>query len=80
MRDLIKENGFTLKKARSRWYPTEIITDADYVEDLVLLANTLAQAESLLYSLEKAAGSIGIHANINKTEFMYFKWEGTLSN
>ena len=36
--DLIKENGFTLKKARSRWYSTE--TPADYADDLVLLANT----------------------------------------
>ena len=26
--DLMKENGFTLKKARSRQYPTEIIMDA----------------------------------------------------
>ena len=53
----IKENCFTLfkKKPRSRQYPAETITDADYADDLVLLANTLAQAESLLYSLEQAA-------------------------
>ena len=42
-----------LKKARSRWYPAGTITDADYAYDLMLLANTSAQAESLLYSLEK---------------------------
>ena len=45
--DLIKQNGFTLKKTRSRIYPVEIITDADYADDLVLLANTSGQAESL---------------------------------
>ena len=30
------------KKAKSRWCPTETITDADYANDLVLLANTPA--------------------------------------
>ena len=35
-------------------YPTESMTDADYADDLMLLANTLAQAESLLHRLEQA--------------------------
>ena len=43
--DLIKENGFTLKKARSRQYPAETITDANYTDDLVLLTNTPTQAD-----------------------------------
>ncbi len=38
--DLIKENGFTLKKARSRQYPAEIIINAEYADDIMLLANT----------------------------------------
>ena len=42
--DLIKENGFTLKKARIGWYPAETITDADYADDVALLLNTLTQA------------------------------------
>ena len=48
--DLIKENGFTLKKkkARSRRYPAEIMTGTDYADDLALLANIPTQAESLL--------------------------------
>ena len=50
--DLIKENGFTLKKARSRRNLVESITNADYAEDIVLLANTPTQAESLLHCLE----------------------------
>ena len=45
--DLIKENGFTLKKAKSRLYPAETITDTDYADDLVLLANTPGQVKSL---------------------------------
>ena len=35
------------------------MTDADKADDLTLLAYTPAQAESLLSSLEKAAGGIG---------------------
>ena len=76
---LIKENDFTLKMARSRWYPTETMTDADYTDDQMLLANTPAQAESLLYSLEQASGGIGLYVNAYKTEFMGFKKEGTIS-
>ena len=38
--DLIKENGFTMKKASSRQYPAEPFIDADCAADLVLLANT----------------------------------------
>ena len=35
----MKENGFTLK-ARNKIYPAETIMDADYTDDLMLLANT----------------------------------------
>ena len=68
--DLMKENGFTLAKARNSRYPAQTITDADYAEDTVLLANTPAQAESLLHSLEKAAGGMGLYANADKREYM----------
>ena len=50
--DKIKENGFELTKKRSRRYPAKAITDADYADDIVILANTPAQAETLLHSLE----------------------------
>ena len=39
LRDLIKENSFTLKKTRSRRYPAETMTNAGYTDDLVLFAN-----------------------------------------
>ena len=61
--DQMKENGFTLKKARSRRYPRETITDTDFADDKVLLANTPTQAESQLHSLEQAAGGIDLHVN-----------------
>ena len=49
--DLIKENGFSLKKVRSRWYPAETITDANYADDLAPRTNSTLQAESLLHNL-----------------------------
>ena len=67
--DLIKENGFTLAKKRSRRYPAQTITTADYTDDIALLVNTPAQAESLLQSLEWVAGGIGLHVNTDKTEY-----------
>ena len=53
------------KKARVSWYSVETMTDADYRDDLELLANTQAQAESLLHSLEQAAGGSVLYINAN---------------
>ena len=76
--DLIKENGFTLKKTRSRQYPAETMTDADYTDDLVLLTSTPVQAKSQLHSLEQAERSISLYVNADKLEFICFKQDGTL--
>ena len=66
--NVIKEIVFT----RSRRYPARTVTDADYPDDIVILANTPAQADSLLLSQEKAAGGVGLHVNAYKTEYMLF--------
>ena len=50
--DKIKENVFKLTKERSRRYAAKTIIDANYADDIVLLANISAQAETLLHSLE----------------------------
>ena len=50
--DKMKESGFKLTKKRSRRYPAQTITDADYTNDIALLANAAAQAEILLHILE----------------------------
>ena len=68
----MKDNGFKLSKERSRRYSAQTITDADYVDDIALLANTPAQAETSLHSLERAAAGIGLHVNAHKTEYMCF--------
>ena len=78
--DKIKENGFKLtKKKRSRKYPAKTITDTDYADDIAFLAKGPAQAETLLYSLERAAGGIGLHVNPHKTEYMCFNQTGNIS-
>ena len=77
--DLIKENGFTLKKAGSRRYATKTLMDADFANDQALLTNSPAQAESLLHSLEQAVVDINLYVNENKTEYMFFKQKRTIS-
>ena len=77
--DKIKENGFELTKKRSRRYPAKTIMDADYTNDIAILANTPTQAETLLHSLEQAATGIGFHVNAHKTEYMCFNQTGDIS-
>ena len=77
--DKIKDNGFELTKKRSRRYPATTITDADYADDIAILANTPDQAETLLHSLERAAASIGLYVNAHKTEYMCYNQTGDIS-
>ena len=77
--DKIKENGFELTKKRSRRYPAKTITDADYADDITILANTSDQAETLLHSLERAAASICLNVNARKTEYMCYNQTGDIS-
>ena len=75
----MKENGFKLTKERSRRYSEQTITDADYVDDIALLANAPNRAETVLYNLELAAAGIGFHVNAHKTEYMGFNQTGDIS-
>ena len=67
------------QKKRSRRYPAKTITDADYADDIALLANTPNQAETLLHSLERVAADFGLHVNAHKNEFMCFNQKGDIS-
>ena len=73
-----KKKNLMLAKER-RKYPAQFITEADYTDDIVLLASTLAQAEFLMQSLERAAGRIGLYANAYKTEYMCLNQRGDIS-
>ncbi len=75
----MKENGFKLTNERSKCYPAQTITDADYADDITLLANTPTLAETLLHSLERAAVGIGLHVNAYKTEYMCFNQTSEIS-
>ena len=77
--DKIRENGFELKKKRSREYPAKTITDGDYADDIAIVANTPNLAETLLHSLERAAAGIGIHANAHKMEYMCYNQTGDIT-
>ena len=77
--DKIRENGFELTKKRSRRYSAKTITDADYADDIALLANTPNQAETLLHSLERSAAGIGLHVNALKTEYMCYNQTDDIS-
>ena len=60
-------------------YTIQTITDANFAEDIALLANTPTQAESLLHSLEQASSGRGLHGNADKTEYMCFNQRGDIS-
>ena len=77
--DKIRENGFEMTKKRSRRYTAKTITDADYTDNIAILANTPNQAETLLHSLERAAAGIGLHVNALKTEYMCYNQIGDIS-
>ena len=66
----IRENGFELTKKRSRRYPAD---------DIAILANTPNHAETLLYSLERAAAGIGLYVKAHKTEYMCYNQTGDIS-
>ena len=77
--DKIRENVFELTKKRNRRYPAKTITDADYADDIAILANTPNQAETLLYSLERAAAGIGLYVNAHETEYVCYNQTGDIS-
>ena len=77
--DKIKKNGFQLTKKKSRRCLEKIITDADYADDIAIMTNTRAQAETLPRSLERASAGIGFHVNAHKTDYMCFNQTGDIS-
>ena len=72
--DLIKENGFTLKKGKKQTIP-----HTNNADDIELLENIPTQPESLLHNQEQAAGGIGLHINADKMEYTCFNQKGDIS-
>ena len=55
------------------------MTNADNVDDIMILANTPDQNETLLHCLERATSGIGLHVDAHKTEYMCFNQTGDIS-
>ena len=53
--------------------------DADYADDIAILANAPAQAEIRLHGLERVTAGIGLHLNAHKTECMCYNQIGDIS-
>ena len=70
----IREKGFEVTKKRSRRYPAKTINDADYADDIAILANTPNQAETLLHSWERTLASMS-----HKTEYIWYNQAGDIS-
>ena len=60
-------------------HPAKTITDADYADDIAILANSHNQAETLRHSLEWAAAGIGLNVNEHKTEYMCYNQTGDIT-
>ena len=62
--------GFTLYERRSRRHDAKKVSDADYADDLALLADYIQDAESTLHNVEQLAQVIGLYVNPSKTKFI----------
>ena len=65
-----ENSGFTITPARSRRVKAEKLTDADFADDITLLADSMNEAQAMLDSLETAALQVGLKMNDDKTKFM----------
>ena len=63
--------GSSWQRKETEGTPQKTISDADYADDIAILANTPNQAETLLHSLERAGEGIGLYVNAHKTEYIY---------
>ena len=65
--DKIRENGIELTKERSRRYPAKTITDADYADDIAIMANTGKTKHNCIIwnELPQALASMSMHAKLN---------------
>ena len=68
--DQITEKGLEIQPRRSSRHPARHLTDTDFADDLALISGTLANAQSLLTSLEKAANCVGLYLNESKSEYL----------
>jgi hypothetical protein len=56
--DTINSKGYQLKERVSSRHPAKYLTDTDFTDGIALMSQSLADADSLLQSLEKASNSV----------------------
>ena len=59
-----------MKPRQSSRHQAVHLTDADFADDIALISQSLANAKSLLWSLEEASNCVGLYLNETKTEYM----------
>ncbi|KAJ8361351.1 hypothetical protein SKAU_G00178760 [Synaphobranchus kaupii] len=64
--------GLTLTPRRSRRYPTVVLTDLDYADDISLLSDHVEQAQELLNRVESECAKVGLWLNAKKTEVITY--------
>ena len=67
------------KGKKIRRYTAQTIMGANYADNLTLLEKYIHSSRIPAYSLERAAGGIGLYVNIDKTECMCFNQRGNIS-
>ena len=59
-----------IQKRLSRRHLAKYVTDLDFADDIVLLSGTMTNAQTLLTAVEKNAAAVGLHINLQKTEYI----------
>ena len=65
------ELGLTMNERRSRRVEAESISDLDFADHIVLMSNTVKQAQKLLLSVEGECKKVGLMLNSGKTKSMF---------
>ena len=66
----IPDAGFTITPARSRRVKAVKVSDTDFADDIALIADSVEEAQKLLEEVEKAAATVGLQMNEDKTKYL----------
>ena len=74
------ELGLTINERRSnerrsKRVEAESISDLDFADDIVLMSNTVKQAQKLLLSVEEECKRVGLMLNSGKTKSMFLNMD-----
>ena len=70
-----EELGLTIKKRQSSRVGASKLCDLDFADDIVLMSDTVQQAQQLLLNVEKECKGVGLMLNSGKTKLMFINLE-----